>query len=382
MALRSARREYPDDLAFSAYVLARLKSELATPTLARAVRHPKLSGRGRALCALASFELGDASKGHALMQELWRTAKKEGHWLNWTGLQYTDSQWWDGGANVEATAWALRAALRADPRDSRTAAVAGWLLQSRQGDRWVSTRDTAIALSALVDYLRRFDEPNPDYTAVVQVNGDTVTERSFGRDPKTWQEFEYRVAPSSLRKGANTVTFSRGPGRGRLYYRANLRQQVPMRERERTARGEVFQVRREYLKLARGKSGGALAYGPAGKPEDVFDAGDRVVVRLTLTSSQRLRYVVVEDPFPAGLEPSARGEVGFMDWRSWWVDSDVRDDKAIFYLDWLPAGERVIEYVLTARTPGRFNGLPTNGFAMYQPKISALGEKALLEVKP
>jgi uncharacterized protein YfaS (alpha-2-macroglobulin family) len=106
-----------------------------------------------------------------------------------------------------------------------------------------------------------------------------------------------------------------------------------------------------------------------------------VLVRLTITSKQRLRYALVEDPFPAGMEPSARGDVGLMDWRSWWVDNDVRDDKVTFYLDWLRAGESTIEYVVTARTPGRFHALPPSGFAMYQPEVNALGEVSRVEVK-
>jgi len=216
----------------------------------------------------------------------------------------------------------------------------------------------------------------------VEVNGKEVFRHTFTSDLKTWQESEFDVPAAALQQGANKVTFSRRAGTGRLYYRANLRQQVRMEEEEETARGEIFHVRREYSKMGRGRSGGSLAYGPASKPGDVFDDGDRVLVRLTFNSSQRLRYVLIEDPLPAGLEPSARGDVGFMDWRSWWVDNDVRDDRVNFYLDWLPKGRRVIEYTVTARTPGRFNALPTSGFAMYQPKVNALGEKARVEVKP
>ncbi len=381
-ALRAQRDEYPDDLAFAGLILARLHSELAAGTIARALAHPKLSGRGRALCALAYFELGFIPQAERLMTQVWATAKKEGDWTNWTGLQDLESRWWDGGANIEATAWSLKAALRSDREDPRAAGIAQWLLHSRSGDRWVSTRDTAIALSALVDYLRVLEEPNPDYTAVVRVNGEQVLRHTFSPDLSTWREVDVDLPADLLRYGANKVSFSVEDGSGRLYHRANLRQQVRMSEGERTARGDIFQVRREYFELGRGRSGGSLAYGAASKPGDTFDAADRVLVRLTFTSRQRLRYVLVEDPLPAGLEPSARGDVGFMDWRSWWVDNDVRDDRVNFYLDWLPQGERVIEYIVTARTPGRFSALPTNGFAMYQPAVNALADAARVEVKP
>jgi uncharacterized protein YfaS (alpha-2-macroglobulin family) len=381
-AIRSQREHYPDDLAFAGYVLARLGSDLAHSTIVRALQHSKLSGRGRALCALAYYELGFAPQAEQLVVEIWRTAKQEGEWRNWTGLQDVESQWWDGGANVEATAWSLKAVLRSDARDPRAMSVAQWLLHARNGDRWVSTRDTGIALSALVDYLRVYEEPNPDYTAVVRVNGEQTVRNRFSPELKTWREVEADVPADLLQTGANVVSFDLDEGAGRLYYRANLRQQVRMHEDEDTARGDIFHIRREYFKLGRAKSGDSLAYGPASKPGETFANGERVLVRLTFTSSQRLRYMLIEDPLPAGLEPSARGDVGFMDWRSWWVDNDVRDDKVNFYLDWLPTGERVIEYVVTARTPGRFNALPTNGFAMYQPAVNALADPARVEVKP
>ncbi len=381
-ALRIAREEYPDDLAFAAYVLARYKSELALPTLVRAEGHRKLSGRGRALCALAHFELGNTVEAQRLVLDIWRTAKPEGKLLYWTGLQDAESRWWDGGANIEATAWSLKAVLRADPKDPRTATVAGWLLQQRRGDHWLSTRDTAIALSTLVDYLRGFEEPNPNYTAIVTLNGKEILRQTYASDPATWREVTVEVPASAVFRGANKLLFSRGEGEGRLYYRVAMRQQVAIREGERTARGETFQVSREYFKLARGKSGEGFAYGPAAKAADTFNEGERVLVRLTITSTQRLRYSLVEDYFPAGLEPSARGDVGFHDWRSWWVDNDVRDDKVTFYLDWLPVGKYTIDYVVTARTPGQFSALPPVGFAMYQPEVNAVGELGRVEVKP
>lgn len=373
--------EYPDDLAFAAYVLARQRSDAAAPLIARALGHKKLSGRGRALCVLGLFELGATMDAQRLMEEVWRTAKPEGKYLYWSGLQDVECRWWDGGANVEATAWSLKAALRANRKDPRIAAIAGWLLNSRHGDRWVSTRDTAIALDALVDYLSGVQEPNPNYTAVVALNGTEVLRRQYTRDLKTWGEASADVPASLLRRGANGLTFSRGEGQGRLYYLVSLRQQVGIRRGEKTAAGDIVRVEREYRKLARGASHGGLAYGSAGRASDTFEANDRVVVRLIIHSSQRLRYALIEDYFPAGMEPDARGDVGFMDWRSWWVDNDVRDDRVAFYLDWLPAGDRTIEYVLTARTPGRFSALPPTGFAMYQPDINAVGELAKVQVR-
>ena len=61
-------------------------------------------------------------------------------------------RWSDGG--VEATAFALRALLAIDPQNKLIEPVTNWLIKNRRGAQWNSTRDTAIVVLALNDYLR------------------------------------------------------------------------------------------------------------------------------------------------------------------------------------------------------------------------------------
>ena len=61
-------------------------------------------------------------------------------------------RWSDGG--VEATAFALRALLAIDPQNKLVEPVTNWLIKNRRGAQWSNTRDTAIVVLAMNDYLR------------------------------------------------------------------------------------------------------------------------------------------------------------------------------------------------------------------------------------
>jgi hypothetical protein len=68
-------------------------------------------------------------------------------------------RWSDGG--VEATAFALRAFLAIDPENRLVEPVMNWLVKNRRGAQWSNTRDTAITVLALGEYLRRSGKSLP-----------------------------------------------------------------------------------------------------------------------------------------------------------------------------------------------------------------------------
>ena len=81
-------------------------------------------------------------------------------------------RWSDGG--VEATAFALRALLAIDPQNKLVEPVANWLIKNRRGAQWSNTRDTAIVLLALNDYLRTTREIAADLDYELFVNGTSL----------------------------------------------------------------------------------------------------------------------------------------------------------------------------------------------------------------
>ena len=102
---------------------------------------------------------------------------------------------------------------------------------------------------------------------------------------------------------------------------------------------------------------------------------DRVLVRLTLKSDTKQRYVLVEDRLPAGFEVLDDTASGPYAWQ------ERREDRQVFFLDVLPAGTTTLDYVLQATHQGRFTALGATCEAMYQPEVHGRSDGVRLRVR-
>src|SRR5260221_5831743 len=89
-------------------------------------------------------------------------------------------RWWDGG--VEATAFALRVLLAIDPQSKLIEPVTNWLIKNRRGAQWSNTRDTAIVVLTLNDYLRTSGELQPLLGYELLVNGNSIATKQLTAD--------------------------------------------------------------------------------------------------------------------------------------------------------------------------------------------------------
>src|SRR5213075_2339210 len=89
-------------------------------------------------------------------------------------------RWSDGG--VEATSFALRALLAIDPQNRLVEPVTNWLIKNRRGAQWNNTRDTAIVVMTLDDYLRTTKEVGSQLGYELLVNGNSVATKAITAD--------------------------------------------------------------------------------------------------------------------------------------------------------------------------------------------------------
>ena len=123
---------------------------------------------------------------------------------------------------MEATAFALRALLKIDPKNELIEPVMNWLVKNRRGAQWSNTRDTAIAVLTLNDYLRLSGElaPELEYELLVM-----ALPWRKGRSPGA----DALAAPtrftieSRLIKEANEIRIVRKQGQGPIYFAAEAR---------------------------------------------------------------------------------------------------------------------------------------------------------------
>src|SRR5581483_10863460 len=88
------------------------------------------------------------------------------------------SHWWYWyGSEIEANAYYLKLLAKASPKDKKAAGLVKYLLNNRKhATYWNSTRDTAICIEAMAEYLKASGEDKPDLTVSIWLDGKQVKE--------------------------------------------------------------------------------------------------------------------------------------------------------------------------------------------------------------
>ncbi len=297
------------------------------------------------------------------------------------------SEYWV--TSTRATAVALDALARLAPDDPLIPQATRWIMIARTANRWQTTQNAAWSIIALTDVMLATGELQADYAWGAAVNGvaDNAQPRAEGQvTPENLREPVEITVPVSelLREWPNAVEISRGAGNGTLYYSANLAIYRPVEQLEAESRG--ITVQRQYCavegtleSLAWGENFGECVPVTSAQP------GDLVEVRLTLTLPRMRNYLVVEDFYPAGMEPvdptlntevqeGVEPETRPVDTgdRWWWPTFDheeLRDERAAFYARQLRAGTYQVRYFLRAAIPGEYRVLPAEASEMYFPDV-------------
>jgi uncharacterized protein YfaS (alpha-2-macroglobulin family) len=144
-----------------------------------------------------------------------------------------------------------------------------------------------------------------------------------------------------------------------------------------------LKLRREYLRLKIAeKSDGMVGWEVEPLAGDVR-SGDIIVSRLTL-EGEAGRYLMVEDPIPAGCEQVE--EVGGLrfnhtekGWSHWYSAREFRDNRAVIFLDHF-GGTAQFQYAMRVQVPGQFRAAPARAERMYEPDVRANSATAGLTI--
>jgi uncharacterized protein YfaS (alpha-2-macroglobulin family) len=296
--------------------------------------------------------------------------------------------WWCWyGSDIEAHAYFLKLLARVEPQSAVASGVAKYLLNNRKHATWWScTRDTALGIEALADFITASGESKPDMTVELLVDGTQHKEIRITADNLFTFDNVLHLRGDALSAGKHAIELRR-TGKGPVYLNAYLTNFTL--EDFITKAGLEIKVERRYYKLVR-KDRDIKATGSRGQALDYrvehYDrmplksgarlaSGDLVEVELILTSKNDYEHLLFEDYKPAGLEP--------VDLQSGWVRNaymELRDEKVAFLVRRLPRGTQTITYRLRAEIPGRFSALPTKGLGVYAPELRANSDEIKLNV--
>ena len=132
----------------------------------------------------------------------------EGFWWYWYGSEY------------EAHAYYLKLLSRTDPKGELAARIVKYLLNNRKNATyWNSTRDTALCIEAMADFVRQSGEDRPEMT--VEVYYDGKLQKAVEITPKTLFTFDNKfvLEGDAVAAGQHTVELRREGRRPALLQR-------------------------------------------------------------------------------------------------------------------------------------------------------------------
>ncbi len=351
----------------------------------------ELAVYAKAMFGLALHKLGQREQLAMIMQNIGQYLEQDDE--NQTAwLRLPDDIWWYWyGSEYEAQAYYLKLLSATDPENPVASRLVKYLLNNRKhATYWNSTRDTAVCIEALADYLRASGEDKPDMT--VQVLLDGVVRKTVKIAPDNVFTFDgrFEVKGEALAAGKHAVQL-RKEGTGPLYYNGYLTNFTL--EDFITKAGLEIKVNRKYYKLtavekkqfAPGARGQAVAQRGTKYErtevlnEGLLQSGDLVEVELEIDSKNDYEYLIFEDMKPSGFET--------VEVRSGYNGNELgayvefRDNRVVFFVQRLPRGKHSVTYRMRAEIPGKLSALPTRASAMYAPELKANSDELKVQVK-
>ena len=374
--------------AFLAYVQARAGVADVARLQALAEARAGMSHWARASLALA---LEQAQPGAplvaTLLSDLQGSAIRSATGVHW---QDETPDLWNMGAPARSTAQVLLALVELEPDNAFNADIVRWLLAARARDgAWASTHDTAWALLGITEWAALSGSLDGSFSFGATLNTQPLAAGSASSDTQT----SFTPIDRLFADRPNQLLVTRGAGEGALFYTAHLSVYRPVEDVQAVARGMT--VSREYF----------LYDGDCGSlekpcvPAPSARAGDAILGRVTVTLPADEYYVVVEDPFPAGMEPIdgslltaptglppemlPQAQSDRVGWRWWYFNhTELRDDRLVLFADHLPAGTYQYTYLLTATLAGEYRVLPTRAWAFYFPEVYGHAAGRVYTIQP
>lgn len=352
----------------------------------------KLAAYAKALLGLACEKLGEKDKLAAVMENLDQYVVYDDE--NQTAYLKlpADNYWWYWyGSENEAMAYYLKLLAKLDPKSKTASGLVKYLLNNRKhATYWNSTRDTALCIEAMADYLKASGEARPDMTIEVWVDGKKVKDAKITSENLFTFDNKFVLEGEAVRAGTYKVELKKS-GTGPLYYNGyltNFTLEDPI-----TKAGLEIKVQRRYYKLVRVEKS-IKAQGSRGQAVDqkvekydrvpldnlaTVKSGDVLEIELEIESKNDYEYIIFEDMKAAGCEPydvrSGYGGKGLPAY------IELRDNRVALFLRQLARGKHSIAYKMRAEIPGTFSALPTKASAMYAPELKANSDELKIRIE-
>ncbi len=345
-------------------------------------KRDSMSTQGLSMLGLALKATGDDARAKEIAAKLESTATVNDREAYWSSA-YDYFMEFAIDDDAETTAYAVRLLSLTKPDSPLLPKAAFWLVDHRNGGfHWDSTKQTAMVVFGLTEYLKASHELEANFQAEVYVNGKQVMARRFtAADGFNPVQPTVHLGSEQLQSGKNEIRIHKA-GPGRLYWAVNG--SYYSNEKRLIQNNKLsLNITRDYFRLAPEQTNGKIVYRLDPLSGEVH-IGDVVAVRVTVGGGE-WRYLLVEDPIPAGAEFIQRDDLYELKqhpswWESFWTRREFHDDRAAFFQTYF-TGKHEYVYLLKIVNPGKFQVSPAMVQPMYQPSVIATSDAATVEVK-
>ncbi len=352
----------------------------------------KLSVYSQSMLGLAFHKLGDEAKWKIVKQNIEQYLKQdEENQTAWLNLPNGGYWWYWYGSEIEAHAYYLKLLAKVEPKSQVASRLVKYMLNNRRNATyWNSTRDTALCIEALADYMRASGEDNPNVDLEILYDGKVVKTVHIDKDNLFSFDNVFSLSADKVTSGKHTISV-RKKGETPLYTNAYV--SYFTKEDHIKAAGLEVKVERHYYKLVQDKEAKQHQAGAEGqvieqkkekwvrhpiKNLDEIKSGDLVEIELTIHSKNDYEYIAIEDLKAAGFEP--------VDQRSGYINGgmrayrELRDDRVTFFVQNLARGSHSVSYKMRAEIPGKFSALPSKIYAMYAPELRGNADEIKIKI--
>lgn len=306
-----------------------------------------------------------------------------------------NNYWWHWyGNDIESHAFYLKLLAATNPKSKQARGLVKYLVNNRKHvNYWNSTRDTALCIEALTDYLTATNEHETNLNLDISLDGKNIKTVNINKENLFSFDDKVIIKGKELTSGEHSITLEK-KGNSPLFYNNYL--SYFTLEKFITKAGLEIKVDRNYYKLTEvtedsstpDKKGQARKIKTKKyqrtKMANISDAksGDLLEVELILTSKNDYEYIIVEDMKAAGTEP--------IDIQSGYTNysegirayREFRDERVAFFIQNLPRGIHSLTYKVKAETLGKFHALPTSISSMYAPELKGNSDENVINIKP
>ncbi|MFC1646024.1 alpha-2-macroglobulin [Candidatus Omnitrophota bacterium] len=324
---------------------------------------------GKAYLSFTYMRLGDKKKAEELLDMAMDGAREDPiAGVYWTPEKYS---WVWYSDSVEKHAFFLRTLQELRPDDERIDGMVQWLLFSRKGTVWKSTKASVAAVYALLDYLNQRGALASDETFKVKWGEKTYSEVVKADDwldePIRWQEAGFEITPQM----SKAVIEKEGPG---LAF-ASMTWTYSTDQIPEASTPGMLELKRKFYR--RVKEGDDYHLKPIKSGEEI-SVGDQIEVQLKINTRSQFEYMHLKDLKAAGFEAETLLSGWKYDPLSFY--EEPRDSLTNFFISWLPHGEYILRYRLRPTKPGVYRVGAATLQSMYAPDMTAHSSGFIIKV--